>query len=215
MMRDLWDGLLELLAPPTCAACDHGIEAREDGFCQACSPLIEEFPNTAHADDRAACIYGGPIADAITRLKYRALSHHARPLSGLLVEAAAPWAGSIEIVCVVPIHAARLAERGYNQSALLAGPVARSLGARFAPSLLRRIRRTKTQVGADPGARRRQLQGSFVSVPRARGRRILVIDDVRTTGATLQEARRALAEAGAARVYTLTLAAVETANHLE
>lgn len=211
MVRELWDGLLELLAPPSCAACDTALEAREDGFCSGCAILIDEFPDSLQSDDRAACVYGGPVAEAIARLKYRALTHHAKALAGLLIEAAEPWSGSIDVVSVVPIHRARLVERGYNQSALLAWPVARSLGVRFDPTLLSRARRTKAQVGADPAARRRQLQGSFAAAPRAKGRRVLVIDDVRTTGATLREARRALIEAGAGPVYTLTLAAAETA----
>ncbi|MFT3921680.1 MAG: ComF family protein [Myxococcales bacterium] len=209
MLRDLWHGLLELLAPPTCAACGAPLEAREDGFCEGCALLLDEFPNVESSDDRAAYAYGGPVAEAITQLKYRGHSHHARVLSSLLVDTADGWQGRIERVCVVPLHGRRLRERGFNQSALLAAPVARALGARFDPWLLCRTHETKTQVGANPVARRQQLRGSFLARPRARGANVLVVDDVRTTGATLHEARRALSEQQAGRVYTLTLAAVE------
>src|SRR5688572_16599961 len=102
MMRELWDGLLELLAPPACAACNSALEAREDGFCTGCALLIEEHPNEDDAEDRSACLYGGPISEAIAQLKYRGLSHHARTLAGLLTEAAEPWSGRIDRVCVVP-----------------------------------------------------------------------------------------------------------------
>jgi ComF family protein len=212
VIQDAWRGLLELLAPPTCAACALPIEAREDGFCSGCAVLIDEVPAPPGCEDRAACVYGGPIAEAIARLKYRATSHHAGTLAGLLIEAAESWHGSVDRVCVVPIHRRRLIQRGYNQSALLAWPVARALGARFDPSLLSRERETGTQVGSDPGTRKRQLQGSFRAARRAHASRVLVIDDVRTTGATLQEARRALTEVGAQRVYTLTLAVASQAD---
>ncbi len=199
--------MLELLAPPACAACGSGIEAREDGFCPGCAVLIDEFPCAPDSDDRAACVYGGPIADAIARLKYRGHTQHARMLAGLLVATAEPWVDRVDRVCVVPLHRGRLTERGYNQSALLARPVAWALGARFDPGLLVRAKATGTQVGADPGVRRKQLRGAFRAAARARGLRILVVDDVRTTGASLAEARRALNAVGAQRVYTLALGA--------
>ena len=207
MLQEAWRGLVELLAPPACAACGSALEAREDAFCPGCAVLIDEFPCVAESEDRAACVYGGPIAEAITRLKYRGHSHHAHALAGLLVAAAEPWVDCVDRVCVVPLHRSRLTERGYNQSALLAWPVARAVGARFDPGLLVRAKATGTQVGADPGTRRKQLRGAFRAARRAQGLRILVVDDVRTTGATLAEARRALGEVGAQRVYTLTVAA--------
>jgi ComF family protein len=207
MLRDLWSGLLELLAPSTCAACEELLLERSDGFCAGCALLVDEYPNPPHSQDRAACLYGGPLSEAIQRLKYRGASQLAPGLAGLLNEAAEPWIGAVDRVCVVPLHAKRLVERGYNQSALLARPVAHKLGARFDPWLLRRARETRTQVGSDPVQRRAQLRGSFTAQARAQGCKVLVIDDVRTTGATFEEARRALASAGAQTVYTLALAA--------
>jgi ComF family protein len=207
MPRDLWDGLLELLAPPSCSACDAPLRERSEGFCGACAPLLEPLPPAPLAAlDRAGFAYGGPLADAIMRLKYRGASHVAGSLAGLLHKEVRALAGKVDLVTVVPLHPRRLRERGYNQSALLAKPVARSLGVPFRPGLLWRVRETAAQVRSSPEQRRQQLQGTFMASARARERSVLVVDDVRTTGASLAEARRALEEAHAGRVFTLVVA---------
>jgi ComF family protein len=201
--RRLWNGLLELLAPPACAACAGALEARSLVFCAACEPLIDRVEEST-SWDRDACVFGGPLRDAIHRLKYRGQSELAWGLAQWLIEPAQALIGQLDVVTAVPVHARRLRERGFNQSLLLAKPVARSLEVPLAPSLLRRARGATAQVGRGRTARAQSLVGSFVASPRAKGKRVLVIDDVRTTGATLDEARRALHEAAA--VYTLALA---------
>jgi ComF family protein len=207
MLRDLWDGLLDLLSPPCCLSCESPLRERADGFCEACAPLIDAVPEPRDdALDRAAFVYGGPLAEAIAGFKYRGRSDAAPCLSAMLTDAARPWIGRVSWVAVVPLHPRRLRERGYNQSALLARPLARFLGAQYRPHALRRLRDAPPQVGADPLQRQQQLHGAFAATPAARGKTVLVVDDVRTTGATLAEARRALSLAGAAQVYTLTLA---------
>jgi ComF family protein len=176
-------------------------------FCGACEPLVDSAPIPAGVlRDRDACIYGGPLREALHRLKYRGQSELASGLSHWLIEPAQVFAGIVDVVAPVPLHPRKLRERGYNQSGLLARPVARSLEVPFWPSLLRRPRASAAQVGRGRMARARSLQGAFVASPRALGKRVLVVDDVRTTGATLEEARRALREAGAVAVYTLALA---------
>ncbi len=208
MLRQIWDGLIDLLAPPTCAACNSSLSGREEGFCPGCAPLIDDFPNPEGSLDRAVCMYGGPLAQAIARLKYQGASHVAKTLSGLLKDAVEPFVGRCDCVCVVPIHRQRLVARGFNQSALLAGPVADALGVAFEPSLLIRWRKTLNQVDASPALRRVQLVESMYAAARARGKRVLVVDDVSTTGATLHEAQRALSEAGAQQIHSLVLARV-------
>jgi ComF family protein len=207
MLRDSLEGLLELLAPPSCAGCGSPLATRAEAFCRACEPLLDPltfFP--PDASDRAAFNYGGPIAEAIVSLKYRGASHLAPPLASLLCASARSFAGRVDVVAVVPLHPRRLRERGYNQSALLARPLARTLGVRFRPGLLRRVRETATQVGADPSQRRKQLKSAFAASSAASGASVLLVDDVRTTGATLAEGRRALLAAGALRVWALALA---------
>ncbi len=203
MWNKLARGLLDLLAPPTCAACDGALDARVWVFCGACEPLIERVASRSHFD-RDACVFGGPLRDAIHRLKYRGESELAWGLAQWLVEPAQLLVGEIDLVTAVPMHPRRLRQRGFNQSVLLARPVARTLEVPLVPRLLRRVRGASGQVGRSRGERAQSLAGSFVASPRANGKRVLVVDDVRTTGATLDEARRALA--GAKAVYTLALA---------
>jgi ComF family protein len=202
MRRRLWNGLLDLLAPPTCAACAGAIGARSLVFCRACEPLIDRLAESS-ARDRDACVFGGPLREAIHRLKYRGQSELAWGLAQWLI-GPAEEIGKVDLVTAVPLHPRRLRERGYNQGLLLARPVAHALEVPLAPRLLRRVRGATAQVGRGRVARAQSLAGSFAASPRARGKRVLVIDDVRTTGATLDEARRALHEAAA--VYTLALA---------
>lgn len=208
MLKSLLAGLFDLVSPPVCAACRSPLAERSFGFCDACRPLLDRASLTADDAHRDAYIYGGPLRDALHRLKYEGASEVAPLLAQLLSEQAVPFAGKVDLVTVVPLHVRRLRARGYNQSALLAAPVARSFGVPFAPKLLRRVRDTHPQVGRGQRERHAQLAGAFTADGRARGRAILVIDDVRTTGATLLEACRALEAAGARELYTLALAGV-------
>ena len=211
MLRRLLDGLLDLVAPPTCAACRSALVQRSAGFCGGCAPLIDVLPGSAGALDHDACIFGGPLRDALHRLKYEGASETAPALVALLWDRASALAERVECITAVPLHPRRLRARGYNQSALLAAPLARRLGVRFAPGLLTRTS-DERQVGKGREARTAQPRHAFVARAAARGRTCLVIDDVRTTGATLAAARAALYAAGAHEVHTLALARVSHAE---
>jgi ComF family protein len=214
LLRRVLEGLLSLLAPDACAGC----EAPLPPFTVFCAPCARTLLPVEHTrpGEIAAFAYGGALADAITSFKYSDRPDLARPLAHLLVRAAAPLRGDAPTVVVpVPLHPRRLAQRGYNQSALLAAPVARALGARFAPGVLVRVHETTAQAGLGRDERLRNLEGAFVARldlenPAARAR-VLLIDDVRTTGATLAACVSALRAAGAADVRTLVLAAVDDA----
>ena len=181
-------------------------------FCQACAATLtlpEARPDPSHL---AAFVYGGAIAQAITRLKFERRPDVARPLAAALRRAARALAADPpDVVIPVPLHPRRLVERGYNQSALLAGPVARDLRARFLPRALGRCRDTLAQATLQRADRLTNLEGAFhVRRPGdVRGRRALVVDDVRTTGATLYACAATLLEAGAREVRTLVVAETE------
>lgn len=212
MLKVLWSGLCGLLAPEHCAACDALLYAEGDGFCAACGLLLELEPVNAHGDvhDRSACRYGGPLGDALKRFKYRGETASCTALVGLLLPHVVPMQGRVDLVTCIPLHPRRLAERGFNQSALLARPVARQLSARFSPTFLRRLRDVPHQVGLTRGQRLELARGSLLARRRLNGEGVLVVDDVRTTGATLAAAREALLAAGASTVYTLTVAQTDT-----
>lgn len=199
----VWRGLLDLVAPRVCPACDGALPAGEAGFCGACAPLLDPGERAGRAV--AAYVYGGPMADAILALKYGGRAEHAAVLGRLLAERAVELAGSVDAVVPVPLHPARLRERGFNQSALLARPVASALAVPLVTSDLRRVRDTPPQASLTAGARATNVRGAFLAL-RAPASRVLLVDDVRTTGATLEACARALRAAGARRVDALAYA---------
>jgi ComF family protein len=210
MFRTLRDGLLDLLAPPECPGCALPWTGRASDpgvvFCGACAPLLEAVaagmrPPAAAA---AALAFQGPLADAIRRFKYGRASHLARDLSPLLVEAAISYAGLVDAVVPMPLHRRKLRERGFNPAALLAAPVADALSLPLRTRWLSRVRATREQAGLSSQQRQVNLAGAF-EARAATGCRVLLIDDVWTTGATFRAAAAALAERGH-RVTTLALA---------
>lgn len=202
------DLLAAFLAPPRCAACDAPV-ARLAVFCTSCASTVQRSEE-ASDEAIAAFVYFGAVADAITRFKYGARPDLARPLADLLWHVVAPRAGLLRgcVVIPVPLHPARLAERGFNQSSLLAGPVSRRLGAPFLPLAFARLRDTPRQASLGREDRLGNVRGAFaVRQPkRLRGRPVLLIDDVRTTGATLAACTQAALQVGAGPVTTAVLA---------
>jgi ComF family protein len=208
----IYDGLLDLLAPAECCACGGPVDARSDPFCDGCASLVEPLELAPEADDRAVYRYGGPVADAVRRLKYEGRSEIARALAPSLLDCARPWLGRVAAVLPIPIAPAKLRARGYNQSALLARTLARDLGAAYRPGWLLRTRDGPRQVGTTRAARLLQVQGAFRANDAVREQHLVLVDDVRTTGATLSEASRVLREAGAHAVFTLVIGLADDAE---
>jgi ComF family protein len=152
-------------------------------------------------------VFAGSLRKALHRLKYsRDVSLGevlARPLISFLSETG--W--EIHLVTPVPLSPERLAERGYNQAALLARPVALALGMEYTPSALKKVRETPSQVGLTYDQRRENVEGAFVaSSSLVKDKNVLVVDDVTTSGATLDSCAWALLSGGAKQVFGLTLA---------
>jgi ComF family protein len=197
----LVEAALDFAAPPRCAAC--GVNDPHDGpFCAACTRASRAALHCASVSGFplwAAGSYAPPLSDAIRRFKYEARPDLARPLGRLAVPALsmlAPFAG--EVLVPVPLHPQRLAERGYNQAALLAAQLARASGLRCRPRALRRLRHTPPQVGRSRADRMASAAGLYEAREGpARGCRVILVDDVATTGATLSSCIRALLAAGA------------------
>jgi ComF family protein len=183
----------------------------EGGRCHGCRVKPLPFSRVW-----AVLAYGGATTEAILHLKHGGRRHLARPLGALLAPALAAAVDSgVDTLCPVPLHPRRLRQRGFNQALELlrsAEKLARRPAARplLVPSGLRRIRDTPALGWESPASRRRIVAGAF-SVDRpgwARDRRILLVDDVMTTGATLAACTRVLLKAGAADVQVMALARV-------
>jgi ComF family protein len=210
LVRFVFESCVSLLAPDVCAGCDARIGIMRV-FCPACAATLMPAAATRQGE-HAPFAYGGALAQAISSLKYGGRVDLARPLSHLLLRAIEPLragAAAPTRVVPVPLHHARLATRGYNQASLLAAPVARALGARFAPDALVRVRDAPPQATLGRSARLENMKGAF-STRRGggsfRGEHVLLVDDVRTTGATLEACAVALKQDGAALVETVVLA---------
>ena len=195
---------MSLLAPPRCAGCD-ALLAREAVFCGACVATLLPPPSLP-SWVAAAFAYGGALADAIRSAKYQGRLDRLRLLGHALTTALpALDLGEVEIVAPAPLHGLRLRERGYDQAAVLAYAVARALGRRCEPELLARTIDTPQLAGLDGKRRASAVSGAFVAKACA-GLRVLLVDDVYTTGATLGAARDAI-EAAGGRARALVLAA--------
>jgi ComF family protein len=161
---------------------------------------------------RAVARYSSTMRDLVQSFKYRD-RHESLPLFGRwLVKAGEELLPETELLIPVPLHRAKLWSRRFNQSALLAARVGRASGIPVAYSLLQRVKRTSRQVGLTAEQRRRNVAGAFRVAPQAgnrlKGKRVLLVDDVITTGATVEACARALRRAGAVRIDVLALARV-------
>ncbi len=156
-------------------------------------------------------LYGGPAVDALTRFKYGLNPALARSLALMMLPVLEDT--ELDAIVPVPLHPKRLKERGFNQSALLARVLASRLRLPYHPTVLKRIKDTVAQAGLSRTARLANLKGAFlVPRPRAiRDKRLLLVDDVVTTTATIREASATLCRAGAATVSVCAVArAVKT-----
>ncbi|HEY7139844.1 MAG TPA: ComF family protein [Methylomirabilota bacterium] len=205
-----WAALPVGLAPG-CSACGEPFPGLAGAFpCDACRRTPPPY-----AFARAVAQYRDGMREAIHALKYGGRPLVAAPLGRFLAEAGpsalpvslATWADGL---VPIPLHPARLAERGFNQAELLAAPCAARWRLPVLGRVLARARATLPQTQLDPEARRANVKDAFrVSRPaEVRGRHLLLVDDVLTTGATVGAATRALRAAGAAAVGVLTLARV-------
>lgn len=192
-------GALPRIVPPFCPHC--GEPQRQAGLCLRCRENASSLEGM-----RSLGLYAGPLQRAIWALKYEGLRVLAEPLAVLLADYCGEHPLPADLIIPVPLHRRRERRRGYNQSALLGRALAGRLGLPYRPDLLVRLRDTPPQVGKSQEERRRNMEGAFAAGKAPVGARILLVDDVLTTGATLEACAAPLKAAGAASVWGLTLA---------
>lgn len=203
---------LEQLAPPWCEGCGSPFAAAEDGpLCALCASPGSAPGRLVGARRlerlRCALRYDAGNAGAILAFKYGDRHDGVAAFGALMTRAGRELLGPGTVLVPVPLHRDRLRRRRYNQAGVLAEAVARLSGRPVDHGLLRRIRPTPSQKGASPVARTRQVSGAFAVRGRPpQGTRVVLVDDVVTTGATLLACTRALKRAGVAEVSGLALA---------
>lgn len=201
---------LDLLFPPVCVGCRRLLRGAPPlPLCSLCRPEHQPLPpGLRHvAGVEAVHAYAGPLACAVAALKFDGQLELAGPLGRLLAGADLLDRGW-DAVIPVPLHPWRALLRGYNQAALLARWALRHgprPAPRLRPRLLRRVRATAPQTAQDAAARRANLRGAFAAAAGAAGLRVLVIDDVTTTGATLAACLDALRAVGVREAAGLAL----------
>ena len=209
-IRRWWNIGLDQLFPPRCAGC-----GRVDTYwCANCQYEIDQipFPGVQELEMNAAPFliastgkHQDHLQKAIWSLKYE----NAYPLAPILGQRLAnrlyklDW--MIDIIIPVPLHTNRLRERGYNQSQLMSDIIAVERGIATAPQAITRHLETRSQVGLNTQERQENMRDAFTADPMVKDKTILLIDDVFTTGATLSACAQVTLDAGADKVYGLTV----------
>jgi len=200
---------LHFIDPPVCFRC--GRPLTEPGLCHICRRTISPLDGA-----RSVLFFGGSVRFAIHALKYRNMPQLGRLLGAIMTGYIGPNSIHAQIIMPVPLHPERLKMRGYNQSALLALEISRHTSVPINGTALIRHRHTRPQTTLHAQERWENVAGAF-SVPRPEivaGKRIVLIDDVMTTGATLKACAQALKAAGAASVWGFTLARARRKPHV-
>jgi ComF family protein len=205
-----WAVLLDFVYPPRCGGCD----LRGTLFCVRCTESIKPPPE----NDRnlpgietviSAGGFEGPLRSAIHKLKYEGDTPLARPLARFIYgaiehsEALDAWGHEAPVIVSVPLHKARQRMRGFNQSELICRELAVLTGWRIERSLVR-VKNTRSQVGLNAQERLANMRGAFAWVGSEIPQRVLLVDDVCTSGATLSECAATLRDKGALEIYAAT-----------
>lgn len=212
--------LIDIVFPPVCVGCGKNGE----NFCQECEPKIVKINRSVinggrifeletrystindEGFEKSYSYHDGVIRKAIHRLKYEKDLGLGRDIGKFLEPIVRESNWDIDVIVPVPLGEKRKKDRGYNQSEIIAYPLANYLGIEIDSNLVKRCKETRTQIGLSTIQRYENMKGAFeVKNGKAKGKRFLLIDDVYTSGATIRSAEKALKEAGAACVYKLTV----------
>ena len=222
--RTIWSSL-DLLFPPNCGGCGKigtrwcpscqnsvktlngivcevcGLPQEKSGTCQVCLASRPRFVSL-----RAWGVFEGPLQSALHKLKYRRDFSMGDALATGMMEFVQNLNWRVDLIVPIPLGKQRIRERGYNQVAMIAKPLALGLGLQYSEKALLRRKETRSQVGLTREERHKNVHDAFQADPGVKGKSVLVMDDVSTTGSTLSSSADALYAAGAGNVYALTVA---------
>ncbi|MBL8050414.1 MAG: ComF family protein [Anaerolineales bacterium] len=224
LYRSAWSAL-DLLFPPVCGGCDKtgsrwcedcqkkvkildgivcevcGLPQEQVGVCKTCLVDRPRFRML-----RAWTIFEDPIQHALHKLKYRKDMSMGDAIAFHMLSFVQKLNWQMDMIIPTPLGKQRMKERGYNQVAMIAKPLAMALQVEYAPHELTRSKETRTQVGLTKPERKKNVEGAFRAGASVKRKNIVVMDDVSTTGATLSAIAESLYQAGAENVYALTVA---------
>ena len=214
-MGKLWTGLMDVLFPPKCAFCRKVLGAKESGVCAACAATLPYTRDGGRQrfDFVDACVsplyYEGKVRDALLRYKFDGVIFYVTIFGALTARCVGEeLSGSYDMISWVPLSRPRLRQRGYDQAMLMAMAAALELGD-VAVETLHKVADAPPQSGTGGAPERRaNISGAYEAADEelVRGRRILLIDDIVTTGSTFSECARTLGMAGAESVVCAALA---------
>lgn len=239
-----WRGIVDLLTPPKCLDCGTGV-TQGAGLCAACwlklhhisEPVCDALGTPFEYDEgegtlsaeaianppnwnrsRAAVAFDDNSKTLVHALKYNDRHEAGLAMARMMLATGHRLLADADVMVPVPLHRYRLWQRRFNQSAILAREIAQATGKAVVLDGMERGKATRTQVGLDAEARRKNVKGAFSipveKLPAISGKRVLLIDDVRTTGATANACATALLKVGAQQVDLLTFALVLEPAHL-
>ncbi|MBQ9065164.1 MAG: ComF family protein [Blautia sp.] len=191
---------LKPIEGPVCMKCGSPVQEQEE-YCTECTKHSHIF-----RQGRGVFVYDDRWKASLERFKY----YGSREFADFYAAAMVKWGGKSlkkwapDVIVPVPLHISKERKRGFNQALLIAEEAGRRTGIPVSKTLLRKIKKTESQKKLDYAHRKRNLSGAFLASPEARGRIVLIVDDVYTTGSTMDECAGALLGAGAADVYFLT-----------
>ena len=191
---------VQVISGPVCDVC--GLPQARSGLCTRCKQSNSLFKQL-----RAWVVFENPAQNALHRLKYHRDIGLGEALSNQMAGFVKQLSWPVDMLVPIPLGKKRLKERGYNQVAMVAVPLALQLGLNYEPNVLVRARETGSQVGLSASERQENVKGVFeVDAAKVNGKTVLLMDDVATTGATLSSAAEALYKSNACDVYAVTVA---------
>lgn len=210
-LRQLGNTVLDLLFPPTCLHC-----ARVDfHLCPVCQQQLTAIPLQVLQSEvlplhgiASSGLHTGVLQAGVQALKYHNMPEVARPLGMRLSWLLSELGWQVDMIVPVPLHAKRLQERGYNQAEQIAIHTAEAAGVPCVPAASQRVRFTQTQVGLNRDERLQNVVESFAAdAALIQDKTVLIVDDVKTTGATLAACAQPMLDAGAKAVFAVTVTA--------
>jgi ComF family protein len=196
---------IRFVTPPLCPRCGLPYPGGRAHLCAACLKERRYF-----ASHRTAALYDGALKEMIHRFKYQGVFPLTQVLGDLLepVLKAIRREHRVDVLIPVPLHIRRLRERGFNQALLLVKELSKRSGIPYQERVLAKIRETPEQISLKKRERAKNVKGVFEVTDQGaiKGKRVVLVDDVYTTGATVNECSRALLQAGAKQVAVLTVA---------